>query len=183
MYTETWNEKSYSIFIKAQILIVTNWRYKKMKNDVTPEIIWTPENKLLSSHLVPTNVPLQKILNRKDWGGQEESGKYSSAFDKLGWDQRERERKHLIQFNCFTNRAGTKKIAEGRRRVQLWQMSMRPDAPEKNGTFTPFFFFKNPVWRSSTRSQGRCSWPSWETNKPKKRFRSYEYDAFFKRKL
>ena len=54
-----------------------------MKNDVTPEIIWTPENKLLSSHLVPTNVPLQKILNRKDWGGQEESGKYSSAFDKL----------------------------------------------------------------------------------------------------
>ena len=75
MYTETLNEKSYSIFIKAQILIVTNWRYKKMKNDVTPEIIWTPENKLLFSHLVHTNVSLQKILNRKDWEGQEESGK------------------------------------------------------------------------------------------------------------
>ena len=75
MYTETLNEKSYSIFIRAQILVVTNWRYKKMKNDVRPEIIWTPENKLLSSHLVQTNVSLQKNLNRNDWGGQEESGK------------------------------------------------------------------------------------------------------------
>ena len=56
-------------------MIVINWRSKKMKNDVTPEIIWTPENKLLSSHLVQTNVPLQKILNRKGMEGQEESGK------------------------------------------------------------------------------------------------------------
>ena len=83
MYKVTLNEKVIFNFYQGSNLIVTNWRYKKMKNDVTPEIIWTPENKLLSSHLVPTNVPCKKIL-RKDWGGQEESGKYSSAFDKLG---------------------------------------------------------------------------------------------------
>ena len=73
MYTETLNEKSYSIFIKAQILIVTNWRYKKMKNDVTPEIIWTPENKLLSSHLVQTNVSLQKKYSTEKIGEVKEN--------------------------------------------------------------------------------------------------------------
>ena len=73
MYTETLN-KNHIQFL-SRLKFFTNWRYKKMKNDVRPEIIWTPENKLLSSHLVQTNIPLQKILNRKDWEGQEESGK------------------------------------------------------------------------------------------------------------
>ena len=73
MYTETLNEKPYSIFIKAQILIVSNWRYKKMKNDVTPEIIWTPENKLLSSHLVQTNVSLQKKYSTEKIGEVKEN--------------------------------------------------------------------------------------------------------------
>ena len=54
-------------------MIVTNWRYKKMKNDVTPEIIWTPENKLLSSHLVQTNVSLQKKYSTEKIGEVKEN--------------------------------------------------------------------------------------------------------------